>query len=615
MTATHALESLRIRALCAVLLCVQAFSQVAAAEDWHFDGVGRVVAVSDVHGAYDAFLRTLQNAGVVDAGQAWAAGETHLVVTGDLLDRGPDSRRVMDLVMRLEHEAGQAGGRVHLLLGNHEVMNLAGDLRYVSAEEYAAFREDESAELRDHWFDIYRRSHATDDAVALRARFDDGRPAGFFAHRAAFAPDGKYGSWLLGKPLLVVINGTAYVHGGLSPRVADLGLEGVNGLVGREVADYARATRLLMSEGLLDPAENFYDHAEALSALPPSDDRAAEVTTAVEVVTRLNDASIHHLDSPLWYRGNVGCPAPIEIDRLALALDRIGARRVVIGHTPTIGRQVLSRFGGRVIEIDTGMLSDYYHGSGNALLVEGDRLQVIHERGPGPSAVAEHPRRVGLRDEDISADDIENIMVSGQVIERDTVAGDIQRLKLSGPAGSVDALFRPNPRDRGFVPELAAYRLDRYLELDMVPVTVAREIDGRAGTLQFIPASTMTESARVERRRGSSAWCPLPDQWNAMYVFDVLIYNAGRSQEYMIYSQDNWQLMLSGHENSFAAERGRPSYLAKVELAIGAVWQQKLQGLDEARIEELFGDVLDRRRRRALEQRRDGLLRDASAAR
>ena len=100
-----------------------------------------------------------------------------------------------------------------------------------------------------------------------------------------------------------------------------------------------------------------------------------------------------------------------------------------------------------------------------------------------------------------------------------------------------------------------------------------------------------------------------------MYVFDVLIYNAGRSQEYMIYSQDNWQLMLSGHENSFAAERGRPSYLAKVELAIGAVWQQKLQGLDEARIEELFGDVLDRRRRRALEQRRDGLLRDASAAR
>jgi len=613
MTATRALERHRIKAFCGLLLCVLALSQPAAAQEWRFDGAGRVIAVSDVHGAYDAFLRTLQNAGVVDAEHAWAAGETHLVVTGDLLDRGPDSRRVMDLVMRLEQEAEEAGGRVHLLLGNHEVMNLVGDLRYVSAAEYAAFRDDEPTELRDRWFELYRRSHATDDVAALRVRFDDGRPAGFFAHRAAFAPDGKYGSWLLGKPLLVVIDGTAYVHGGLSPRVADLGLAGVNGLVGREVADYARAMNLLMAEGLLDPAENFYDHAEALSALPPSGDRTAEAMSAIDVVTRLNGASIHHLDSPLWYRGNVGCPAPIEVDRLAMALDRIGARRVVIGHTPTVGRQVLSRFGGTVIEIDTGMLSDYYHGSGNALLVEGDRLQVIHERGPGPSAVVEHPRRVGLRDEDISADDIEKIMASGQVVDSDTVTGDVRRLKLSGPAGSVDALFRPNPRDRGFVPELAAYRLDRYLELDMVPVTVAREIDGENGTLQFIPASTMTESARVERRRGSSAWCPLPDQWNAMYVFDVLIYNAGRSQEYMIYSQDNWQLMLSGHENSFAAERGRPAYLAKVELAIGPVWQQKLQGLDESRIEELLGDVLDRRRRRALEQRRDGLLKDALA--
>ena len=70
------------------------------------------------------------------------------------LDRGADSRRVMDLLMRLEQEAARAGGRVHLLLGNHEVMNLIGDLRYVADGEYAAYQDVETAEERERWFQI-----------------------------------------------------------------------------------------------------------------------------------------------------------------------------------------------------------------------------------------------------------------------------------------------------------------------------------------------------------------------------------------------------------------------------------------------------------------------------
>ena len=96
----------------------------AAADEYRFSDAERIVAISDVHGAYDAMVRTLTSAGVIDDTQSWAAATTHLVITGDLLDRGPDSRKVMDLVMRLEEEALQHGGRVHQLLGNHEVMNL-----------------------------------------------------------------------------------------------------------------------------------------------------------------------------------------------------------------------------------------------------------------------------------------------------------------------------------------------------------------------------------------------------------------------------------------------------------------------------------------------------------
>jgi len=164
------------------------------------------------------------------------------------------------------------------------------------------------------------------------------------------------------------------------------------------------------------------------------------------------------------------------------------------------------------------------------------------------------------------------------------------------------------------VPDLAAYRLDRYLDLDMVPVTVAREIDGDIGVLQYRPPATMNEQERRDKARGGSAWCPLPEQWGAMYVFDTLIHNPGRAQDRMLYSQDNWQLMLTGHEVSFETSRSRPGYLRDVPLAIGSYWQERLVALSEDVVEEMFADTLDRRRRRALSIRRDRLLEDAARA-
>jgi hypothetical protein len=133
------------------LLCFYMPLSLAQAEDWQFSGVNRIVAVGDIHGAYDAVVATLQEADVIDDNLAWNGGNTHLVLTGDLLDRGPGSRQVMDLVMSLEKEAVRTGGQVHQLLGNHEVMNLIGDVRYVSDPEYAAFSEDESAQEREYW--------------------------------------------------------------------------------------------------------------------------------------------------------------------------------------------------------------------------------------------------------------------------------------------------------------------------------------------------------------------------------------------------------------------------------------------------------------------------------
>ena len=155
--------------LLVLLLCCCMPLSLAHADDWQFSGVNRIVAVGDIHGAYDAAVSTLQQAGIIDDHLAWSGGDTHLVLTGDLLDRGPGSRQVIDLIMRLERQAVRAGGQVHQLLGNHEVMNLIGDVRYVSDPEYAAFSEDESAEEREYWYQQYRGGQPVDaDEQAIR---------------------------------------------------------------------------------------------------------------------------------------------------------------------------------------------------------------------------------------------------------------------------------------------------------------------------------------------------------------------------------------------------------------------------------------------------------------
>jgi hypothetical protein len=599
----------------ATLLMAALFQPQAHAGDWRWSSIDRVVAVSDVHGAFGAMTETLINAAVLDEEFHWKGGGTHLVITGDLLDRGPDSRKVMDLIMRLEKEALDIGGRVHLLLGNHEVMNLIGDLRYVSKEEYAAFADDESAEDRERWFQVYRAARPDNpNENELREEFLDKYPAGFFGLRRAFGTQGTYGPWLLSKPLLVVINGTAFVHGGLSPLVAELGLEGINRELKTQVSDYVTQTEILIDNGILDPTENFYRHGEILEALPEDPERPEHIRSAIEKVVELNHASVHGQNSPLWYRGTVGCGPLIEEDKLAGGLAAIEADRVVIGHTPTLTRRVLKRMDGRVVEIDTGMLKKAYQGNGNALVIEGDMLTVVNQEASAAAVPVMHPRRVGLRDETLSADKLSQILANGELTPTVIPDSEMTIFDVTHLGESISAVFEKKPRAKGVFPDLAAYRLDVLLKLGMVPVTVAREIDGKNGSLQYIPGNMKNDEERDAGRRGASAWCPLTEQWQAMYVFDSLIYNQARQRTNMLYSVDNWQLILSGHEDSFSTKRGLPGYVANMvaqsgnNLQLGGGWRKALAALSDDILHEQLGDVLDKRRIKALARRRDDLL-------
>jgi hypothetical protein len=587
-------------------------SAAALDSDWQFDGVGRVVAISDIHGAYDAMLRTLGNAGVVDAELDWAGGETHLVIVGDILDRGPDSRAAMDLLMKLEPQAAEAGGRVHVLIGNHEAMNLSGDLRYVSTEEYAAFASDETSEERAHWQQIYTARAEASGNTLTDEEFAQQYPAGFFAHRRAFRADGQYGKWLLSKPVMVVINRVAYVHAGLSPAMSRFGLDDVNrGMVG-ELRAYVEHVATLVDAGVFSHSDNSNDHEEILDKHMPALDESPAVLEAVKKLRRLQDSALFDLDGPLWYRGNVSCARVIEEHRLTKTLASLGADRVVIGHTPTFGRQVLQRFAGRIIEVDTGMLNSYYDGTGNALVLEGDDISVVTEQGDVLVEPPQHPRRVGFRPNTMSAEDIAELLAHGEIIgenevEQTRTARTI--LDISDGNQTVQALFLKS-RSKNVNADIAAYRLDQFLELGMVPVTVARKFGKVDGSVQFLPSKITNEKVRSASGRGGAAWCPLSDQWEAMYVFDVLILNEDRTFARMLYNLENWQLMLIEHRRAFASKSGRPAHLKSAPIKVNQGWREKLKQLDAKTIDELFADVLDKSRRRALLVRRNELLLD-----
>jgi hypothetical protein len=613
-------EARPINALPALLLtlCALLAPAVSAQPEspYRYRSSGPVVAIGDVHGDYEALVRTLQRAGVIDASARWSGGDRTLVMIGDLLDRGPRSRDVMDLLMRLEDEAGRSDGQVVMVLGNHELMNLVGDLRYVSDGEYAAFAADESDAEREAWFQRWlarRDDAASADADSLRAAFDRERPPGLYAHRRAFGSSGRYGRWLLGKPVMAVVNDSAFVHAGLSPDLAGTTLDALNERLREEIRAYVAALDVLYAAGLLDPAVNFYDQPDAVAALLADDGTPASLSDAAQQAARtireLSRAAVHASDSPLWYRGTVACSAPTELGLIDATLQTLGARRVVVGHTPTATREIQQRFDGRVIEIDTGMLSAYYRGSGSALVIEGDALSVVREATDAEAILRDHPPWVGTPVAGLTDTELETLLQTGAASTVAEHASGADILELKAGERSVRALQLDSSRRPGREqPAIAAYRLDRLLGLDMVPVTVTRELNGRHVVLQYLPDNSRDEAQRQEARQGGGAWCPLPRQWNSMYLFDALIGNSDRSAPTMLYNTADWQLLLLGQQEAFSTSTRLPAYLRDREMRVTPEWHRQLDRLPQADLDPVLSDLVSSRQRRALLERAGDLL-------
>lgn len=310
----------------------------------------RIVAIGDLHGDFEAWRAIAAAAGIADAKGKWTGGNATLVQMGDIVDRGPDSLKIIHDLMDLQKEAPKRGGQVIVLLGNHEAMMMTDDMRYVHPGEFAAFADRDSKARRDRVYDAnkaaleaaYKAKKADMTPEAIKAEWMKTMPLGKVEYMRAWRPDGELGKWTLDHPAVVKLGDSLFVHGGISSAYSGRPIEAIN-----------------------------RDVAVALKARDGS-------ATAI-----INDPW-----GPLWYRGLIvrgdsepatiapvppgATIAPTISQEIDLAISRFGVKRIVVAHTPTRGG-IIEDAGGKLWRTDSA-ISRAYGGTPSYLEIVGDKV-------------------------------------------------------------------------------------------------------------------------------------------------------------------------------------------------------------------------------------------------
>ncbi len=250
----------------------------------------RLVAIGDLHGDLAATRTALKLAGAIDDADKWIGGGLVIVQTGDVLDRGDDEQAMIDLFLKLEPEAKAAGGAVIMLLGNHELMNAAGDFRYVTPGAV-------------HDFDD---AHGLDTSKWMRA------PEKIRGRIAALGPGGVYAKKLAQHNVIAIVGDIVFSHAGV-------------------IGDWV--TQL---DAVNQSSRCWLDGQAGGPTTPP--------------IALTSD------ESPVWTRA-LGVD-PVDCTAVKTALDKLGVKRMVVGHT--VQKQGMNATcDGAVWRIDVGLAKLY----------------------------------------------------------------------------------------------------------------------------------------------------------------------------------------------------------------------------------------------------------------
>lgn len=297
-----------------------------------------MIAIGDIHGDEGALIACLRMANCIDTDGKWCGGNTHVVQIGDILDRGDEERGCMDRLYDLKQQAAAAGGAVHVLMGNHEVMNIDWDFDYVGLGGFDGWESKEQQHTRP---------------TTLFGNIFGGLQMGgvprILKDRAkAFTVGTGFAALALSEaPLAIQIGDTVCVHGGLDLKYFEMGLQRIN------------------------------------------DECAAWLRGAAERPDWIDDEQ-----NPIWNR-SFSAPGdrpvtPSNARKLEHVLHACGARRMIVGHTPQISgiNSFVTELGYEVWRTDTGMSRWVKNGPLECLeLLADGTSRVLTQTGVVPGAV------------------------------------------------------------------------------------------------------------------------------------------------------------------------------------------------------------------------------------
>jgi len=564
-------------------------------------GVDRVVAVADLHGDFDRFVFILSQpgVGVLDEEHHWIGGKTHLVQLGDVMDRGPHAKEIFDLLIQLEEEAAAVGGMVHVLIGNHEEMNITGISldypNYVTVEQFVDFlpepyrKAKEARYLKSLSTEERKKAEesgldvATDENLASfwRKILDRKDPESRKAYVLGF--NDSYGSWLLQKNVIIKIDDVIYVHGGMSEAFSKWPL--------REINTVMRSELELFQGGMRDPRQFRHSFKPRL---------------------------VYNPDSPLWYRGQAidKKSAQSEVDRI---LANLGARAMVIGHnyfafpggSPIVGKDQVARFHEKVWMMDSG-ISGSYGGVPSALIYDRGEFKVWGE-------TEEVAARTAVKlppPKPLPAKEMENFLKTAAVVGRGPGPGgrtDAWRLTLEAGGTVRTALFkyidrrRPDPLADSYRYDLAAYALDKYLVLGYVPPIVEYQIDRTPGALQAFVANSISEADRKARSLVPRDPDAFEKSMTDLKVFQNLVYDDCQNEKDTLIDSDAWKVFRVDFSEAFAPKK---DLAPRCDIRrCSRLLYEKLTGWDDKAVAGLMAPYLNAEEIRALNVRRELIVR------
>ncbi len=356
-------------------------AQAASAPEIDLGG-RRLIAVGDIHGAFNGVREILRKVELIDQKDRWVGGDAVLVQTGDFLDRGPGATKVARLLMDLQKEAPKHGGKVIVLLGNHEVLNLLGDLRdvtkYILRHHVDGNSEKRLSASCNHYARYYRRLYEQRQEEPPKRReliercLAEQQP-GLVEYLEEVGPSGDVGRWIRKLPAVVRVDGVVFVHGGFNGELAGRDLDEINREVKRELQSYDRVRRFLLEQEWILPTSGLPEivtTARRLAEATAGNRSQPQLVSDLTQMLQFQDWLTIREDGPMWFRGYSRWSEEEGLVEMPAILESLDAEHVIVGHTPQPPFRIRNRFASGVFLIDTGMLTSFYKGHPSALEIQ-----------------------------------------------------------------------------------------------------------------------------------------------------------------------------------------------------------------------------------------------------